>query len=199
MLSYKADKKGRSTNVPARSRDRKKALQWPNEPWVQFGQSFFCSCAWKMLSLAATQVFWRLNIEHMDHGGRENGRLPCTYSNFEAYGVRRKSISKALDELQALGFIEIIRKGHLRPEGQSGAPTLYRITCLPVYNSDGLDRPTNEWRRFDSIEAAKQAISAYHQKASAERLEKYRKRIRSRLKASSVKTSLEENKIQGAL
>ena len=187
MQVYKTDKKGRSTKQFARSRDRKKALEWPDEPFVQFGLSFLASPAFKVLSAAAVQVFWRLNIEHMEHGGRDNGKLPCTYSDFEKYGVRRKSISKALDELEALGFIETIRKGHLRPEGDSGSPSLYRITCRHVYRSDGFDVPTNEWRRFDSVVSAKQAISAHHQKASSERLERYHKRFGSRLKASPAK------------
>lgn len=193
MPEYKTDKSGRSTNRIARSRDKKNACQWPGEPFVQLGQSLINSWAWRALSFAATQVFWRLNIEHMDHAGRENGRLPCTYSNFERYGVRRKSISKALDELQALGFIERTRKGHLRPEGESGAPSLYRITCLPVYRPDGIDKATNEWRWFDSLEAARQAVLNFHKLASAERVRKYQKRIEIGFKKTNLRGCQDEN------
>jgi len=192
MPSFKADNTGRSTNVLARSRDKKKAQQWPDEPFVQHGQSFFASSAWRVLSSAATQIYWRINIEHMDHGGKENGRIPCTYSDFEKYGVRRKSISKALDELIALGFIEITRKGHLRPEGDSGSPSLYRITCMPVYKSDGVDKPTNGWRRFGSVVDAKQAVSHYHAVASAERVSRYYKRKQNKITREAAAACREE-------
>ena len=198
MLDYKTDKTGRSTRKLARSRDKKKAEQWPNEPWVAFGRSFFTSFAWRALSNAAVQVFFRLHIEHMNHARTANGKLPCTYTDFEKYGVRRKSISKALDELEALGFIEIIRKGHIRPEGDSGSPSLYRITCLPVHTADGVEPPTNEWRRFDNLASATKAVNDHHENASADRAKLYHKRTRNRLNASSMKLILDENKIQGA-
>lgn len=195
MTSFKANNTGRSTNILARSRDKKKAQQWPDEPFVQHGQSFFTSVAWKVLSSAAKQIYWRINVEHMAHGGRENGRLPCTYTDFEKYGVRRKSISKALDELVALGFIEITRKGHLRPEGDSGAPSQYRITCIPVYKSDGVERATNEWRRFETVADAKQAVAIYHESASTERGRRYYKRKRNKIKPETGAACRDENHI----
>jgi hypothetical protein len=41
------------------------------------------SPAWRALSLAARKALDRIEIEHLDHGGAENGKLPVTYRNFE--------------------------------------------------------------------------------------------------------------------
>jgi hypothetical protein len=196
---FKADKSGRLTTKIASSRDKKMARQWPDEPFIQLGLSFLASPAWKELSGNAKAVFSRLQIEHMEHGGYENGRLPCTYSDFEKYGVRRKSISKALDELEALGFIQITRKGHLRPEGDSGAPSLYRITYLPVYRSDGVDKATNEWRRFESIADARQAVAKYHERASYDRAIRYDKRRLNKVRTDVKSFPRKKIIIQGAL
>jgi hypothetical protein len=50
------------------------------------------SPAWSVLSLSARRVLDRIEIEHADHGGNDNGRLPVTYDDFERYdeGGRRR-------------------------------------------------------------------------------------------------------------
>jgi hypothetical protein len=65
------------------------------------------SPAYRVLSRAARMVLDRIEIEHMHHGGRENGNLPVTYNDFVVYGIHRHGISPAIRESQALGFIEI--------------------------------------------------------------------------------------------
>lgn len=37
------------------------------------------SSAMRVLSLAAHQALMRIEVEHMSHGGKENGKLPVTY------------------------------------------------------------------------------------------------------------------------
>ena len=65
------------------------------------------SPAWSVLSLSARRVLDRIEIEHADHGGYDNGRLPVTYDDFEHYGIHRHSIAAAIRETVALGFAEI--------------------------------------------------------------------------------------------
>jgi hypothetical protein len=45
------------------------------------------SPAFRVLSLSAHRVLYRLEIELCRHGGKDNGRLPVTHQNFQDYGV----------------------------------------------------------------------------------------------------------------
>jgi hypothetical protein len=92
------------------------------------------SPAWRALSFPARKVLDRIELEHMHHGGAENGKLPVTYRNFEDAGVRRHSVANALRELTALGFIEVTRKGY-GGAAEVRAPSLYRLTYLPAWNA----------------------------------------------------------------
>ena len=46
----------------------------------------------------------RLELEHMAHGGQDNGKLPCRYHDFVEYGCRKNGLSAALIEVNVLGF-----------------------------------------------------------------------------------------------
>src|ERR1700722_18458494 len=70
------------------------------------------SPAWRALSLAARRALDRIEIEHMNHGGSQNGELPVTYQDFENFGVRRHSVAPAIRELVALGIVAISKKGY---------------------------------------------------------------------------------------
>jgi len=70
------------------------------------------SSAMRVLSLAAHQALMRIEVEHMSHGGVENGKLPVTYRQLEKWGVRRHSVASGVRELVALGIIEITRRGY---------------------------------------------------------------------------------------
>jgi hypothetical protein len=57
----------------------------------------------RVLSLAERRALDRIELEHMAHGGAENGRLPVTYVDFKKWGVRPDSIAGAIRALEALG------------------------------------------------------------------------------------------------
>jgi hypothetical protein len=54
------------------------------------------SPAWSVLSLSARRVLDRIEIEHADHGGYDNGKLPVTY---DATSNATASIATRLGQL----------------------------------------------------------------------------------------------------
>ena len=106
------------------------------------------SPAWRVLSLSARRVFDRIQIEHAHHGGRENGRLPVTFKDFEEFGLDRHSIRPAIAELNALGFIRITQHGRAG-NADFRAPNKFRLTHQ--HANDGAEPATNGWRRFKTL------------------------------------------------
>lgn len=110
--------------------------------------SLLRSPAFRVLSLTAHRILFRLEIELAQHGGTGNGSLPCTYEHFVEYGLERDAIPPALRELEALGFIGIV-------PGAAGntvhkRPSLFRLT----YKHTEKNAATDEWRRIKSDEQA---------------------------------------------
>jgi hypothetical protein len=136
-------------------------------PFVMHTREMFMSPAWCVLSLSARRLLDRIEIEMMAHGGpRSNGRLPVTYGDFIKYGVRRNSIASALREVVALGFLEITEQGRGGNAAYRKA-SQFRLTHHPFKEDpDGevLYEPTNEWRRFKTIEEV-EAIAAKAKRA----------------------------------
>jgi hypothetical protein len=99
------------------------------------------SPAHRVLSLSARRILDRIEIELANHGGCDNGALPCTYENFRLFGIDRDGIAPALRELEALGFIEWHR-------GSAGNADFRRAQSfrLTYRHTDTFD-PTDEWRR----------------------------------------------------
>jgi hypothetical protein len=108
------------------------------------------SPAWRVLSLSARRVFDRIQIEHAHHGGRDNGRLPVTFKDFED-GLDRHSVRPAIAELDALGFIRITQHGRAG-NADFRIPNKFRLTHQ--HANDGAEPATNEWRRFKTLEEA---------------------------------------------
>ncbi len=133
------------------------------EQYVARRVSMLRSPAYCVLSLSARRVLDRIEIEHMAHGGVENGKLPVTYEHFAEYGVHRHCIAAALRECIALGFIEITEPGQAG-NAEFRRPALYRLTYLFTNRAN----PTDEWRRIqtdeDALTTAKAARNALAKK-----------------------------------
>ena len=116
------------------------------------------SPAWRALPDNTRRVLDRLELEHLRHAGSENGNLPCTYSDFVEAGLRRASVSLAIRQCEALGFLQITRRGG-RSISDVRRPSLYRLTY--VVGRGKSDVPTDEWKRIasaaDSAAALKRA------------------------------------------
>jgi hypothetical protein len=114
------------------------------------------SAAYRALSLSAHRVLSRIEIELGHHAGRDNGRLPVTYEDFEAYGIDRHSIAPAINELEALGFIEVTERGRAG-NAEFRSPNKFRLTFCPTGVRSGsapAQGPTHEWRRIETFEVA---------------------------------------------
>jgi hypothetical protein len=98
------------------------------------------------------KALFRIVLEHLAHGGAENGHLPVTYRDFEACGVASSNVRRTLAELEVLGFIERMKRGGQVYGSDKGTPALYRLTWIG--DRDGA-RPTNEWRLWEDLNEAK--------------------------------------------
>ena len=98
------------------------------------------SVAYRSLNLAARNVLVRINVEHLAHGGFENGNLIVPYADFIAYGIRGPSIAPAIRQLEAFGLIRVNRGRVFKGEHE---PNIYTLTHLPT--KDGA-LATNRWK-----------------------------------------------------
>jgi hypothetical protein len=113
-----------------------------SEPsYIKLRREMLEAPGWRALTPAAKCVIERLIIEHMRHAGKDNGRLICTFDDFEEYGIRRKSIAPAIRLAVELGFIHVTQAGW-RSAGYR-RPAHYRLTFLPTDNAG----PTDEWKQ----------------------------------------------------
>src|SRR5207342_1105739 len=87
------------------------------------------SPAYRALSLSAHRVLSRIEVELGHHGGTDNGKLPVTYNDFQEYGVDRHSISAAIRECVALGFLEITEIGRAG-NAEFRTPNKFRLTYI---------------------------------------------------------------------
>jgi len=107
------------------------------------------SPAWCALSLSARRLLDRLELEHMNHRGHDNGDLPVTHAQFCDYGIHHHAVTPAQREAVALGFCQITERGHAGHAGH-GAPNKFRLTYLPTNNAPA----TNDCTRIETIEDA---------------------------------------------
>jgi hypothetical protein len=113
------------------------------------------SPAYRALSLSGHRVLARLEIEMARHGGNDNGKLPTTFDDFEAYGIHRHAIAPAIREAVALGFVEITQEGRAG-NAEWRQSNKFRLTYRPTE----LIEPTDDWRSIETIEAAEMLAHA---------------------------------------
>ena len=134
------------------------------ENWVSYPRSMISSPAMRALSLSAIRAMHRLEEEHMSHGGAENGRLIVTHDQFIAWGIHKDSVSPAIRELVALGFVEVTEKGAAGNENYR-RPARYRLTYV---NDNGRSQPSHEWKSIKTIEDA-ESVAAVARAAKDQR------------------------------
>lgn len=150
-FSHKIDNTGRSKGGLNLSKRQKIVGQF-----VSHRVDMIRSPAWWAMNFAARRVLDRLEIEHCNHGGAENGRLACTYDDFHRVGIRRQSIPAAIVQLARLGFVEVTEKGR-QAHADLRIPSRYRLTFLPTPDGAG---PTDEWAKLDTEEKVNAALAS---------------------------------------
>jgi hypothetical protein len=94
-----------------------------------------------------------IEIEHLRHGGNENGKLTVTRRQFERRGIPRMAIAPGLRALAALGFIELTQRGAAGIGDQARAHR-FRLTYVQP-------NPTDEWRKHcDPVRAIAEVKAA---------------------------------------
>jgi hypothetical protein len=171
-IRRRVDATGRA--LPAKDRMQSTGV-WADQKWISLGVELLESYAWRAQSGNARKVVDRLIVEHLHHGSLENGNLAVTYSDFLNYGIRRHSVRLALEEAIALGLINIVEPGAKAWGGFKGKPCRYRLTWFGT--KDG-GSPTNRWKRFDSLEKAKEAARGARISTSASRVRSRQGRAR---------------------
>jgi hypothetical protein len=151
------------------------------------------SVAWRVLSLAARKALERIEIEHMDHGGAENGRLPVTYADFETWDVHPNFVAPALRELEALGFIEIVKRGSRGAAGTRQASE-YRLTFRPAWNAPKNDTGSHEYMKIKTREDAEAVASAARKRADPQTVTRAKESILSPSQSEGTSPSLSEGK-----
>jgi hypothetical protein len=112
------------------------------------------SPAFRALSLTGHRILARIEIEHCNHRGKDNGQLPVTHQNFRRFGIDRDAVGPGLREVEALGFTEVTQHG-LAGNAEFRRPNMFRLTYL---ETQGME-PTNEWAAIATNEEA-DAIAA---------------------------------------
>ena len=136
----KANATGRSSGKLS-GRDGKWRRAPEGEPWVWMTREMLSSPAMRAISLNGRRLLDRLQIEHANHAGTENGNLMATHEQLVEFGLSRRLIADAINELVFFGFVRVER-GRFTRAGVK-APNLFRLTFYP----DAEGRPaTNEWK-----------------------------------------------------
>lgn len=137
-------------------------------PWIYHTLEMRLSPAWRHLPDDSRRFLDALEIEHMEHGGAENGRLIRTYADLRKApgkpGIRKSSIPLAIRQAVALGFVQVTQEGQ-RSAAQFRNPSTYRLTYV---NGRGKAAPrTDDWKRMktdeQALEALKRAVSTKRQ------------------------------------
>ena len=134
-----------------------------NSAWIWHTLDLRTSAAWKARSDQLARLLELLEVEHLKHGGHENGQLHQTYSQIQAGGIARKYISTTISEGESLGLIEV--QHGLRKSSTESYMNKFRLTYLSAkvvnFEYQGgkpyYTEPTNEWKRITEEQA--QAIS----------------------------------------
>jgi hypothetical protein len=117
------------------------------ESWVWHTAELLASRVWQTRSRNCIRLIDRLELEHMAHAGKENGRLSVGYGQFVQFGIGRRFITATIAEAEKRGLIVVESRGWKL----KNVPNRYRLTYYATarktesgaYEWHG---PANEWK-----------------------------------------------------
>ncbi|NBN63827.1 hypothetical protein [Pannonibacter tanglangensis] len=143
-----------------------------SEAFVMHRLSLLMSHAWQNRPVPVMRLLERLEIEHLRHGGQENGNLYVSYAQLQTSGLSRRTIRPAIDCGAALGLL----RAEADPDFHGGdlrQPNRYALLYLPVKNAKF---PTDEWRNL-SPQQVEQALERFRSATGIKSSVSPRKRI----------------------
>ena len=157
------------------------------EQFIKLPRDVLESPAFGSLGINAFRVLRFLMIEHMSHGGRENGNLKAPYRQLVAFGIAARHVTAAIIEAERSGLVRCYRQG-------PRIATVYELTWLPLH--DGC-LPGNEWRAYKTPKNLhSESDATLHSESDADGLNLHsdgdalsRKLLHSRGNVSRVRTS----------
>jgi hypothetical protein len=113
--------------------------------------------SWSAMPLSARRVVDRVVLEHLAHGGTQNGELVVTYDDLARFGLSsRRATAAAIRIAVSLGFLDITVRGR-RAFGGARLPSRYGLTWLPKCDRTPA---SNRWRGIATRAEAKQIARA---------------------------------------
>jgi len=97
------------------------------QAWVWQTRDLLSSAAWRSLGINARRLIDFLLIEHMSHGGKENGRLLAPRRQLWKAGIGNHFVSEAIEEAVALGIVDVKR-------GIGRLASTYTLNWLPLHD-----------------------------------------------------------------
>src|SRR4051794_28288006 len=98
------------------------------QPFIQPWRELYCSDAWRSQSINCRRLIDFLIVEHMNHGGCENGRLVAPWAQLRANGIGQRFIAETIREAEELRLIDV-KRGLYRGAARNH-PTRFRLTFL---------------------------------------------------------------------
>jgi hypothetical protein len=126
---------------------KKEHKQQRHERHVRLRQSFLKLPAWRALDMNARAVWAELQIRY---NGSNNGKISASVRSIgEAVPLNKDSVSRALQELQAKGFIRIARHGSYGADG--GHAALITLTDVPTESGVAPTRDFESWSEGNDL------------------------------------------------
>ena len=123
-----------------------------NRGFVAHCRDLIESPAWLTMPVNTKRFIEFLELEHLRHGGRENGELLAPYNQLMAFGISRRLIPATISDAVTRGLVEVTHRGRSHHFGRKVDPSRYRLTYLQwiLRGATGPDwiPPTNDWRAY---------------------------------------------------